>query len=100
MEIDVGIGRTRKEINVITANKITKVLLTLVFPNKIERDDGGFLLLFMPSEDIDDLENWLEYIQGIYNLSYILSGAEDVTGVGIIRDHSKSGKAYIFYRVE
>ncbi|KAI9745792.1 MAG: Dicer-like protein 2, partial [Candelina submexicana] len=63
VKIDSEIGRTRKEINVTTANKITDVLLTSVFPSKMERDDGGFPLLFTPAEDVDDLENWLEHVQ-------------------------------------
>lgn len=97
MEIDAGIGRTRKEINVTTANEITDILLTSVFPSKMERDNGGFPLLFTPAEDVDDLENWLEHVQGTYKLSHILSAA---TTVGIVRDHSKSGKAYVFHGSE
>ena len=100
VKIDSEIGRTRKEINVTTANKITDVLLTSVFPSKMERDDGGFPLLFTPAEDVDDLENWLEHVQGTYDLSHMLSAAEDTTTVGIVRDHSKSGKAYVFHGFE
>lgn len=84
VEIDAGIGRARKEINVTMANKLTKVLLTSVSPNKLERNDGGFPLLFTPSEDVDDLENWLKHTQGTHDLSHILSGAEDATGVEIV----------------
>lgn len=57
VEIDPEIGRLRREINVTAAKKITEVLLTSVFPSKMEKDDGGFPLLFTPAEDVDDLEN-------------------------------------------
>ena len=100
VRIDSEIRRTRKEINVTTANKIMDILLTSVFPSRMERDDGGFPLLFTPAEDVDDLENWSEHVQGTYDLSHIPSAAEDVTTMGIVRDHSKSGKAYVFHGFE
>ena len=36
-------------------------------------------------------------MRGTHDSNDILSGVEDATAVGIIRDYSKSGKAYIFY---
>ena len=100
LEFDAEIGRSRREINIATANKITEVLLTSVFPRRMERDNGGFPLLFTPDEDVADLENWLEHVQGRHDLSHILSAAEDAAELGIVRDHSKSGKAYVFHGVE
>ena len=57
MKIDEEIERARKKINVIMINKIIKILLTLVFFNKVEENNNRFLLLFILSEDVDNLEN-------------------------------------------
>ena len=57
MKIDVEIKRARKKINVIMINKIIKILLTLVFFKKVEENNNRFLLLFILSEDVDNLEN-------------------------------------------
>ena len=45
-----GVETVKDEMSVIMANKITKVLLTSVFPNRMKEDDGGFPLLFVPDE--------------------------------------------------
>ena len=54
LRVKIGKG-VEDEMSVIMANKITKVLLTSVFPNRMKEDDGGFPLLFVPDEDLGDL---------------------------------------------
>jgi len=97
VEIGEGMGRVKDEVSVATANEITKVLLTSVFPTRMKEADGGFPLLFTPGEDVGDPQSWLEHVRGTHDSNNILSGVEDAAAVGIVRDHSKSGKAYIFH---
>ncbi|KAL8698066.1 MAG: hypothetical protein Q9201_006777 [Fulgogasparrea decipioides] len=97
VEIGEGVGRVKDEISVATANEITKALLTSVFPTRMKEADGGFPLLFTPGEDVGDLQSWLEHVQGTHDSKDILSSVEDAAAVGIVRDLSKSGKAYIFH---
>ena len=97
LEIGEGVERVKDEISVATANEITKVLLTSVFPTRMKEAEGGFPLLFTPSEDVDDPQSWLDYVRGTHDSNDILSRVEDAAAVGIIRDHSKSGKAYIYH---
>lgn len=100
VHIDEGVERARKRFDDALANKVTKVILTSVFANRMEGDGGGFPLLFMPDGDADKLEDWLEQAQGTYNVNHLLSGLEDVSKIGIIRDLSRSGKRYAFRGVE
>ena len=97
VEIGEGVRRVKDEVSVATANEITKVLLTSVFPTRMKEADGGFPLLFTPTEEVGDPQSWLEHVRGTHDSSDILSGVEDAAAVGIVRDHSKSGKAYIFH---
>jgi len=100
VQIGEGVETVKDEISVTTANEITKALLTSVFPTRVKEDDGGFLLLFAPDEDLRDPQSWLEHVRGTYDSNGILPGVEDATAVGVIRDHSKSDKAYVFHGVE
>ncbi len=97
VEIGEGVRRVKDEVSVATANEITKVLLTSVFPTRMKEADGAFPLLFAPGKDVDDPQSWLEHVRGTHDSNDILSGVEDAAAVGIVRDHSKSGKAYIFH---
>ena len=97
VEIDEGVERVKDEISVATANEITKVLLTSVFPIRMKEADGAFPLLFAPGQDVGDPQSWLEHVRGTHDSNDIFSGVEDAAAVGIVRDHSKSGKAYIFH---
>ena len=82
------------------AKNITKVLLTSVFPNRMKEDDGRFPLLFVPDEDLGDPQSWSEHVRGTYVSNDIIRGVADAAVVGIIRDRSKSDKAYVFHGVE
>lgn len=62
--------------------------------------DDGFSLLFTPGEDVSDPQSWLEHVRGTHDSNDILSGVEDAAAVGIVRDHSKSGKTYIFHETD
>ena len=95
-----GVEIVKNEMSVIMANKITKVLLTSVFPNRMKENDGGFPLLFVPDEDLGDPQSWLEHVQGTYDSNDLIRGVADAAGVGIIQDRSKSNKAYVFHGVE
>ena len=97
VEIGEGVERVKDEVSVTTANEITKVLLTPVFSTRMKEADGGFPLLFTPGEDVGDPQSWLDHVRGTHDSYDILSGVEDAAAVGIVRDISKSGKAYIFH---
>ena len=100
VKIGEGVETVKDEISVTTANDVTTVLLTSVFPNRMKEDDDRFPLLFVPDEDLSDPHSWLEHVRGVYDSNDILRGVEDAAAVGIIRDHSKSNRAYIFHGVE
>ena len=93
-----GVETIRDEMSVTIANEIMKVLLSSVF--RMTENDGGFPLLFVPDEGFDDPQCWLEHVRGTYDSSDILRGVENAAAVGIIRDRSKSDKAYILHGVE
>ncbi|KAI9710168.1 MAG: hypothetical protein M1812_007499 [Candelaria pacifica] len=63
MKIGEGVETVKDEISVTTANEITKILLTSVFPTRVKEDDGGFLLLFVPDEDSGNPQSWLEHVR-------------------------------------
>lgn len=88
----------RDEMSVTMANEVMKVLLSSVF--RMTENDGGFPLLFVPDEGFDDPQYWLDHVRGTYDSTDILRGVVNAAAVGIIRDRSKSDKAYILHGVE
>lgn len=87
-------------MSVIITKNITKVLLTSVFPNRIKENDDRFPLLSVLDEDLGDPQSWSKHVRGTYVSSDIIRGVADAAVVGIIRDRSKSDKAYVFHGVE
>ena len=100
VKIGKGVETIKDEMSIIMANNITKVLLTSVFPNRMKENDGRFPLLFVPDEDLGDPQSWLEHVRGTYDSNDITRGVADAAAVGIIRDRSKSDKAYVFHWIE
>ena len=100
VKIGEGVEIVKDEIRVATSNEITKVLFTSVFPTRVKEDDRIFLLLFEPYEDLDDPQSWLDHVRGMYDCDDILLGATDPSAIGLIRDNSKSDKAYVFHGIE
>ena len=100
VKIGKGVETMKDEMSIIMANNITKVLLTSVFPNRMKENDGRFPLLFVPDEDLGDPQSWLEHVRGTYDSNDITRGVADAAAVGIIRDRSKSDKAYVFHGIE
>ena len=98
VKIGEGVEIIRDETSVTMANEIMKVLLSSVF--RRTENDGGYPLLFVPDEGLDDPQRWLEHMRGTYDSSDILRGVVDAAAVGIIRDCSKSGKPYVFHGFE
>ena len=87
-------------MSIIITNNITKVLLTSVFPNRIKENNDRFPLLFVPDKDLDDPQSSLEHVRGTYNSNNITREVADATAIGIIRDRSRSDKAYVFHGIE
>ena len=100
--VNIGDGvQAAKPISYLaTINRVTSVLLQSVFPRRVEEEDQGFLLLFVPNIDLEDLESWLKAKQGIYHEQDVLSRMEDAAAMGLVRERSELNKAYVLHGIE
>lgn len=87
-------------IDIEEANQITKLLMCSAFPTKINEDESGFPLLFVPLEIPNEPQYWLESVRGTYEAKHILTRTEEPESIGLIRDCSGLGRAYAFYGIE
>lgn len=55
VKINEKVKRVKNEVNVATANEITKVLLTLIFFIKMKKINDKFSLLFTLHENVNNL---------------------------------------------
>ena len=100
VEIGEAVEAVMDNISVATANEITRLLFASVFSARLKEEDDGFPLLFIPREKPSDLHSWLDNAQGSYDAGLILGGIEDPAAIGLVRDQTQPGSAYVLHDIE
>ena len=85
---------------VAVAQEITSLLIGSAFPSRIKHNQQDFPLLFVPYDNSRDLRSWLECTRGSLNWAGDFGSKQDSNELGIVRDQSKPGRAFIFQSIE
>lgn len=84
----------------VISDNITRLLLLSIFRGRMDPNKSGLPLLFEPTLDTEDSEDWLQRASGERHTGTFLGQPESETEAGIIRDLREVGSPYIFHGIE
>jgi dsRNA-specific ribonuclease len=98
VEIGEAIERGYDQTNITVANEITQMFFSSAFPKRTKENESDFPLLFLPLDILDDLQLWLDSMNGTYQFQDIHSGKVDITKIGLVSD--LWGNPYSLHAIE